>query len=138
MPYPPYLDFEIKPYGLAVGATYVLTWTRASNVLCDDGHVIRNERRPAWWITIVAVRRHRKGFWRATFAINDLRDPTVWLRAGSGYTTSRRGAVDPLPVVVDESVREKAREEFWHARRLARFAEEQRARSRARRQRRAA
>jgi hypothetical protein len=43
--------------------------------------------------------------------------------------------VDELPVAPSDETRRKARDEFWHLRRLQRHAREQRERSKARRQR---
>ena len=130
------LEFPVKPYGCQPQARYVIQYTRSRVLLLEDGHVVRIPAEPVWWITITHLVRHRKGHWVARYDITDLRDPTLFLKAGgTGYTTSRHSAVDELAVVVTDEVREAARAEQWHLRRLAAHAEARRRKSALRRKR---
>jgi hypothetical protein len=131
------LVFDTKPYGCEPGARYVLSWSRETATAFDDGEVVRTPSVPEFYIQVTKITRRVEGGWLVRFDVFDYRDPTVWLRRGGGYQTSPRDAADSLPLLgVDESVRAKLHEEFWHARRLARFAVERKARSRSRRMRR--
>ena len=94
----PWLNFNIKPYGCRPGATYVLRWSKPDKLLCGDGAVIQIPRQPLWWLTVTAVQRHRKGFWRVRYDTTNRRDPTLFLKAGGGYTTSRWSAINELAV----------------------------------------
>ena len=129
----PWLDFDIKPYGCRPGATYVLRWSKPDKLLCGDGAVIQIPRQPVWWLTVTAVQRHRKGFWRVRYDTTDRRDPTLFLKAGGGYTTSRWSAIDELAVPPDDHTRQQVRDDTDHLRRLARAAEQLRRRSQHRR-----
>jgi hypothetical protein len=133
------LQFAIKPSGCEPGATYVLAYQAASATVCEDGFVARTPRRPVWWITVSKVEddpiRRPEARWLVRFDVTDLRDRDLYLSRHGNYQTSRRGAVDELPVAPSDETRQKAREEFWHLRRLQRHAREQRERSKARRQR---
>ena len=129
----PWLDFDIKPYGCRPGATYVLRWSRPEKLLCEDGVVIRIPRTPVWWLTVTAVQRHRKGFWRVRYDTTDRRDPTLFLRAGGGYTTSRWSAIDELAVPPDDGIRERVRDDQDEARQLAQVTKQLRRRSQAKR-----
>jgi hypothetical protein len=120
----PWLDFDVKPYGLEPGARYVLQWQRGSSHVVvgpnEEPYVFSLPRHPVWWIEITDVVRHRKGFWRARYDMFDLRDPTLYLARGRGYTSSRHRAIDDACVYVDSEVRAKAVEEFEVSRRSQR------------------
>lgn len=119
------LDFDTKPYELEPGAVYVLAWTGGPSAW-EDGYGIRRPKVPVWYITVTAVQRHRKGFWRARFDVTDNRDPDLWLSHHGDYQPTPAGAVDVLSVAPSDEVRAKAVAEFEHQRKLARFAAEQR------------
>jgi hypothetical protein len=123
------------------GDRYVLAWEAASASVChpDDGSdafVVRTPRRPVWWITVSKVEddpiRRPEARWLVRFDVTDLRDRDLWLSRSGNYQTTRRGAVDELPVAPSDETRRKARAEFWHLRRLQQHAQEQRERARER------
>lgn len=126
---------EPLPYGCKDGARYVLAWSREQRIAFPDGEVVKLPAMPVHYITVTSVVHRSAGGHSVRFDVSDYRDSTVWLAPCGGYQLSRQGSPDHLPVVVDESVRAKTREEFWHQQRLARFAAERRKRNRARRQR---
>jgi hypothetical protein len=135
------LQFDIKPTGCEPGARYVLAWEAASASVChpDDGSdafVVRTARRPVWWITVTKVEddpiRRPEGRWLVRFDVTDLRDRDLYLSRSGNYQTTRRGAVDELPVAPSDEVRARARAEFWHLRRLQQHAQKEREKSRLR------
>jgi hypothetical protein len=126
------LKFDVKPNGCERGASYVLSYSKAKAIWCDDGHVIRVPRAPVWYLIVTNVQRHRKGFWRVEFQVVDLRDPDLYLRRTppvmtpdedapgedarsrreSSYQTTRWGAVDDVPSVPPAWVEEYAKEAY--------------------------
>lgn len=129
------LDFEIKPHGCEPGAVYVLSWSKAQATIVGEGEVVRIPRRAVWFLTVTAVVRHRKGFWRVQHEVTDLRDRDVFLRPGGGDSSVDVLDAGAKPPSAWLDVRARAISEFDHQRRLARFAEERRERDRARRKR---
>lgn len=127
------LDFDTKPYGCEPGATYVLSWSKAQATIVGEGEVVRIPRAAVWFLTVTAVVRHRKGFWRVQHEVTDLRDRDVFLRPGGGDSSVDLLDAGAKPPSAWLEVRAKAISEFDHQRRLALFADEQRERSRRRR-----
>lgn len=135
------LVFETKPYGCEPGAIYVLQWSQASSSVMPNGDVVHHRAVPEWFIVVTSVVWRSAGGWAVRFDVTDRRDQIRYLKRGAGYTSSRWLAVDERPVLGWTPQMERAAKlqaEFDAARRLARFAEERRERSRRRRMRRAA
>jgi hypothetical protein len=125
------LKFDIKPMGCEKGSQYILSYSKAKSIWCDDGHVIRLPREPVWFIRVTGVQRLRKGGWRVEYSVVDRRDPDLYIRRTppvmtpdestdetvderarrqSSYQTTRWGAVDDVPAVPPAWLEEHAKE----------------------------
>jgi hypothetical protein len=128
---------EVKPYGCAPGAQYVLNWQQEKRTCDDDGNVFVLPRAPVRWITVTKVSRRQNGGWLVRFDVTDRRDGERYLRAlppvmavgsesvGDGsesyYQSSRFNSIDPLPAVskdYQDHITKKAREEFGFLKKL--------------------
>lgn len=103
---------DVKPLGCEPGATYVLSWSRSSRTHVGDV-VITVPRIPLRYLTVVDIKRHRKGGWLIRIDVQDYRFPMRYLRrtppvwdpnrdsrpVESSYTTSKWAALDELEVV---------------------------------------
>jgi hypothetical protein len=78
----------------------ILEWEPERRLWDQDAEqLVTVPRQPLLWVEVTAVKRHRKGHWRAQLNVTDLRHQPLFLAAGGSYTTSRFRAIDELEVV---------------------------------------